>query len=79
MSNFIKRQEDAGDLVKTKRVNCHMVYTESDCAIVDNLMRKEKNSNMIYDEIIKNMSEFQNGMVENNYKPLMKMEPPKWM
>lgn len=64
---------------QTKRVNCHMVYTESDCAIVDNLMRKEKNANMIYDEIIKNMSEFQNGMVENNYKPLMKMEHPKWM
>jgi len=61
-------------------VNCNLIYTESERAIVDNLLRKDNNANAMYDSIISNMKDYQvTSKSSNLYKPKMDMEAPKWL
>jgi hypothetical protein len=62
-----------------KEVVCSMVYTQNEQMVVDNMMRKEKNSDAMYEKIIKSMACFQDKKQCLSYSPKEKMEIPSWL
>jgi hypothetical protein len=62
-----------------KEVVCSLIYTENEQSVVDNMMRKEENSDAMYKKIIKRMADFQWKIRHENYTAKEKMEIPSWL
>ncbi len=58
-------------------VNCHIVSSEAEALVVDSMIRKEKLSAQMYDEIIRNMNEVLHPKNINGTK--IEMRLPKWL
>lgn len=59
-----------------RKVNCHLVYTDAERLVVSNMLRKERQNDELYTEIIRNMNP--------KIKPVQKngtvsMEVPSWL
>lgn len=61
-----------------KPVDVHIVTTESESLVVENMKRKEKQSIELYEEIIKNVNP-NYGKKISTYNPEKKMEIPQWL
>ena len=59
-------------------VTVHIVTSEAESSVLENMRRKEADSNRMFDEIIAHMSEFYSKR-NIDYKPSVKMEKPKWL
>ena len=64
---------------QSNSVTCSLIYTESEMSVVENLMRKERNANAMYDKIIANMKSYQTHNAKREYTVSEKMEVPKWL
>jgi hypothetical protein len=62
---------------QTREVKVNIVATESEQLILDNMNRKEREANEIYDGIIREMRDFQLGDKPNG-KQVQRMESPAW-
>jgi len=63
---------------QTHPVQCHIVTTEAESAVLENLMRKEKAAEVMFSEIVANMREFYSG-APTTYAPQIPMEVPSWL
>lgn len=62
-----------------KEVTCHIVTTEAECMVLDNMKRKEKLASKMFAGIIDGMKEFQYAVKHNEYNPSTEMELPSWL
>jgi SNF2 family DNA or RNA helicase len=63
---------------QTRQVNCHIVATERESLVVQNMIRTEKQANEMYDGIVREMTEFQIGKKETD-EHNQKTRIPKWL
>lgn len=61
------------------KVHCHIISSEGQSRIVQNMLRKERQSNEMYNGIIRNMSEFQNNKKHYDNIKKEKVKKPSWM
>lgn len=59
-------------------VESHIVTTQAESSIVDNLRRKERQSIELFEKIIKNMSQFY-AVADATYAPTRKAKAPSWL
>jgi hypothetical protein len=59
-------------------VESHIVTTQAESSIVDNLRRKEKQSIELFEKIIRNMSQFYS-VADTTYAPTRKAKAPSWL
>jgi hypothetical protein len=62
-----------------REVTCHIVTTEAECMVLDNMKRKEKLASKMFAGIIDGMKEFQYTVKHNEYNPSTEMELPSWL
>lgn len=60
------------------KVNCHIISSQSERLVLDNMMRKEATAEEMFNGIIQEMHDFQTNKKERTQKQ-QKMEIPKWM
>jgi len=64
-------------------VNCHVIRSDSDGAVVENIKRKDKLAGEMFDEIVRNYSPRQvigkSKRDEMDYAPTMPLEFPRWL
>ena len=58
-------------------VRCHLVYSESEGMVLSNMLRKERQSQEMYDGIVREMGEAVQKQRENNSH--LKVEVPEWL
>lgn len=63
---------------QTKETNVHIVTTEAESAVLQNLMKKEQMAETMFSEIVKNMRVFYS-ITPTTYKPTKEMEVPSWL
>lgn len=63
---------------QTRPVDVHIVTTEAESMVVENMRRKEIQSIDLYDQIIKNMNP-RYSKTKYSYNPEKQMEIPKWL
>lgn len=64
---------------QTHPVQCHIVSSNRQSRMVQNMLRKEQQSNEMYDGIIRNMSEFQNNKRKPDNNKKEKVKIPLWL
>lgn len=64
--------------MQTKPVDVHIVTTESEATVLQNLQRKEREADLMFSRIVENMSQFYQGDKET-YQPKTPMEIPAWL
>jgi hypothetical protein len=63
---------------QTEPVTAHIVTTEAESAVLQNLMEKEKRAEEMFSAIVANMKDFYSS-AKTTYNPNKKMELPKWI
>jgi hypothetical protein len=63
---------------QTRPVTVHIVTSEAERAVLENMNRKEKAAKHMMDQIVSHMSEFYKSG-KTTYNPMKKMEIPQWM
>jgi len=61
-----------------REVHCYIVSSDRQSRMVQNMLRKERQANEMYDGIIRNMAEFQTGKKEKDNKG-QKVKVPSWL
>jgi len=61
-----------------REVSCHIVSSDRQSRMVQNMLRKERQANEMYDGIIRNMAEFQSGKKPDDNKR-QKVKVPSWL
>jgi len=65
---------------QSKDVTCNIITSEAESAVLDNMRRKEKQAEELFNGIISGMHDYQTkDIFTYGYKPLDKMEIPKWL
>jgi hypothetical protein len=62
---------------QTKPVTVHIVTTEAESRVLDNMRRKERSAEEMYSKIVEHMRDEQKRT--NEYKPTLRLEVPKWI
>lgn len=61
------------------KVHCHIVSSDRQSRMVQNMLRKERQANEMYDGIIRNMTEFQNNKKKKFDNKIQKVKVPNWL
>ena len=65
---------------QTRSVECHIVTTEAESAVIDNMKRKERQAEEMFDGIIRGMHDFQTkDIFSYGYEANKQMEIPAWV
>lgn len=62
-----------------REVICHIVSSERQSRMVQNMLRKERQADEMYNGIIRNMAEFQMGRKPRNDNKSQKVKVPSWL
>lgn len=63
---------------QTKPVSVHIVTTEAESAVLDNLMRKERDASAMFEHVVAAMKTHYD-KIKSNYSPTNQMETPSWL
>jgi len=63
---------------QTREVTAHIVTTEAESEVLNNLMRKERAAEIMFASIVANMKNYYTA-IPPTYKPTTKMEIPSWL
>jgi hypothetical protein len=64
---------------QTRTVNLHIVTSEAESRVLENLRRKEREANDLYDGLIREMSEFQLPKSQTSQQSLDPVQVPAWL
>jgi hypothetical protein len=66
-------------------VDCHIITSEAEGAVLENIKRKEKDSNKLIDEMVKNMADISSSEIKGqtrnvmDYTPSTEVRMPAWL